>query len=99
MMVGKIRKCLRDKTIHNVLTSHLSEEDKRCIIGVFIEYEHILDKTEVKHSEWVLHPDGSGTCKNCNTHQKSVWDMDNWQNHCGHCGADMDATDINVSRK
>ena len=39
--------------------------------------------------EWILHEDGSGTCKNCNTHQKHIWDMDGWQNFCGHCGAKM----------
>ena len=39
--------------------------------------------------EWILHNDGSGTCKNCNTHQKHIWDMDRWQNFCGHCGARM----------
>ena len=48
------------------------------------------DVTPVIHGEWILHKDGSGTCKNCNTHQKSIWDMDNWQNFCGHCGAKMD---------
>lgn len=50
----------------------------------------IADVQEVKHSKWELHEDGSGTCKNCNTHQKAVWDMDRWQNFCGHCGARMD---------
>ena len=48
------------------------------------------DVVEVNHGEWILHPDGSGTCKICNTHQKAIWDMDNWQNFCGHCGAKMD---------
>lgn len=47
------------------------------------------DFVEVKHGEWTLHPDGSGTCSNCNRTQKSVWDMDKWQKFCGHCGADM----------
>lgn len=47
------------------------------------------DLAEVKHSEWKLYADGSGKCKNCNTHQKAVWDMNGWQNFCGHCGADM----------
>lgn len=47
------------------------------------------DVEEVKRSEWILHNDGSGTCKRCGFTQKNVWDMDNWQNFCGHCGADM----------
>lgn len=47
------------------------------------------DVVEVKRGEWKLHPDGSGTCSCCNRTQKSVWDYDNAQNFCGHCGADM----------
>ena len=43
-MPGKVRKCLRDKTIRNVLLSDLSEPYKHCIVEVFIEYEHMLDK-------------------------------------------------------
>lgn len=48
------------------------------------------DVAEVKHSEWILHNDGSGTCKQCGFTQRNVWDYDNWQNFCGHCGAKMD---------
>ena len=47
------------------------------------------DVVEVKHGEWKLHPDGSGTCNHCGRTQKAVWDYDNAQNFCGHCGADM----------
>lgn len=47
------------------------------------------DVVEVKRGEWKLHPDGSGTCSCCNFTQKNVWDYDNAQNFCGHCGADM----------
>jgi hypothetical protein len=47
------------------------------------------ETVEIKHGEWRLHPDGSGTCSVCGRRQKSVWDMDNWQNYCGHCGANM----------
>lgn len=44
----------------------------------------------VKRGKWVLHhPDGSATCSVCGRKQKDVWDFDNWQNYCGHCGADM----------
>lgn len=48
------------------------------------------DVAKVVHSKWKLHKDGSGTCKQCGTTQKNVWDYDNWQNFCGHCGAKMD---------
>lgn len=47
------------------------------------------DVAEVKHGKWKLHPDGSGTCSVCGKHQICIWDVDNWQNFCGHCGADM----------
>ena len=42
-----------------------------------------------KKGKWRLHKDGSGTCSECGFTQKNVWDMDGWQNFCGHCGADM----------
>ena len=47
------------------------------------------DVAEVRHGRWKLHEDGSGTCQECGCRQKYVWDMDGWQNYCGHCGADM----------
>ena len=91
-MPGKVRKCLRDKTLHNVLVSELSETDKHCIVEVFVNYEHMLDKdqTEMKHGNWIFHNDGSGTCSVCGRHQKHIWDMCSWQKYCGHCGAKMD---------
>lgn len=49
----------------------------------------IVEIAEVKHGEWILHNDGSGTCKVCGRHQKNIWDMCAWQKYCGHCGAKM----------
>lgn len=51
------------------------------------------DVAEVRHGRWTLHTDGSGTCSECGTTQKNVWDCDRWQNYCGHCGARMDGDD------
>jgi hypothetical protein len=48
------------------------------------------DVVEVVHGEWKFNKDGSGTCNQCHITQKNVWDYDNWQNYCGHCGAKMD---------
>ena len=48
------------------------------------------DVAEVRHGEWRLHPDGSGTCNQCGRTQKAVWDFDNAQEYCGKCGAKMD---------
>lgn len=49
-----------------------------------------VDAVEVVHGQWKFHKDGSGTCNRCGFTQKNVWDYDNWQNYCGHCGAKMD---------
>lgn len=38
---------------------------------------------------WTLNRDGSGTCSECHRTRNDVWDMDNWDNFCSHCGADM----------
>lgn len=50
----------------------------------------VAEYSEVKHGEWRLHPDGSGTCNQCGRTQKAVWDFDNAQEYCGKCGAKMD---------
>ncbi len=39
--------------------------------------------------KWILNKDGSGTCSECGFVQNSCWDLDNWDNFCHHCGADM----------
>ena len=47
------------------------------------------DVREVKRGKWTLHKDGSATCSVCKFVQNSAWDLDNWDNFCHHCGADM----------
>ena len=47
------------------------------------------DVRPVIHSRWILNKDGSGTCKNCGHVQYYCWDLDNWDNFCHFCGADM----------
>ena len=54
-----------------------------------ITYLTLKKNNPVVRGEWKLHKDGSGTCNVCGTTQKAVWDMDSWQNFCGHCGAEM----------
>ena len=44
-------------------------------------------------AKWKLHKNGDGTCSRCHFTQLNVWDYDNWQKYCGHCGAHM--TDAN----
>ena len=59
-------------------------------ISSFIENQPTAGVVEVKRGRWVSHhPDGSAICSVCGRKQKDVWDFDNWQNFCGHCGADM----------
>lgn len=69
-----------------------NEESNMC---KYCEFKQLLDRLPtadvqvVRHGEWHLHPDGSGTCSLCGRTQKAVWDFDNAQEYCGKCGADM----------
>jgi len=47
------------------------------------------DVRPVVRGKWTLNKDGSGTCSECGFIQNSCWDLDNWDNFCHHCGADM----------
>lgn len=48
------------------------------------------DVTPVVHGEWINCNGGNATCSHCKTRQKNVYDDDNEQRFCGHCGAKMD---------
>ena len=48
-----------------------------------------VDARPVKRGKWTLNRDGSGKCSECGYVQPGCWDMDNWDNFCHHCGADM----------
>ena len=65
-------------------------EDMHCE-GVMKHAEKLYKQGIRKQSEgeWIFHKDGSATCNQCNTTQKHIWDMDNYQSYCGHCGAKM----------
>ena len=54
-----------------------------------MEEASTADVAEVKRGEWILEDHGQGTCNQCKFTQKDVWDMNGWQNYCGHCGAKM----------
>ena len=64
--------------------------DTSVVLVADIKLTPTAEVAEVKHGEWILHDDGSGTCTLCGKRQKHIWDMDNWQNFCGNCGAKMD---------
>ena len=96
-MPGKVRKCLRDKTIYNVLRSNLSETDKDCILEVFVRYEHLLYRAlpEVRHGEWVptltfgwLLMHHHWNCSVCGAPS----DNEGLENYCPNCGAKMDGS-------
>ena len=54
------------------------------------KYQRARLKIEVESKvHWKLHPDGRGTCSECGHTFDAVWDLESWQNFCGHCGADM----------
>lgn len=47
------------------------------------------DVKPVIRGTWTLNKDGSGTCSECGRTQSNCWDLDNWDNFCHFCGADM----------
>lgn len=47
-------------------------------------------KTEHKKGKWKLNwKNGSAKCSECGYVQSNAFDLDNWDNFCHHCGADM----------
>ena len=85
-MPGKVRKCLRDKTLHNVMKSELSETDKNCIADVFVRFEHMLDSE--KHGRWKLVNRELFPVHQCPFCGYGTMPMN--LNYCPHCGAKMD---------
>ena len=58
-------------------------------ISCILEGVPTVDAAPAKTGKWKLRINGSGTCDQCGITQRAVWDDDNWQNFCGHCGAQM----------
>lgn len=55
-----------------------------------IKQQRTIDPESLRpKGKWRLNKDGSGTCSECHRTRNDVWDMDNWDNFCSHCGADM----------
>ena len=48
-----------------------------------------LSQPERKKGHWKLLNNGDAICSECGRKQKGVWDFDNWDNFCRHCGSDM----------
>ena len=65
--------------------TYLGERDASRIANQLIEAKYVKQR----EGKWKLYDGGFGTCSACNFTQASVWDFDNYQNYCGHCGAKM----------
>jgi NADH pyrophosphatase NudC (nudix superfamily) len=63
----------------------ISERDAARIANELIEANYVKQR----EGKWKLCDGGFGTCSACNFTQASVWDFDNYQRYCGHCGAKM----------
>lgn len=59
------------------------------ILKDFRQTKEAAKYAPVVRGKWIFHDNGDATCDQCGTRQKAIWDDDNWQNFCGHCGADM----------
>lgn len=60
------------------------------IINDYIQKAPALDyKDLVPQGEWIGCRGGNATCSRCRIRQKAVYDDDNEQHFCGHCGARM----------
>lgn len=56
------------------------------------DFDYIVDHSmsPIKHGKWINCMNGNATCSECRIRQKDVYDFDNEQHYCGHCGAKMD---------
>jgi hypothetical protein len=55
-----------------------------------VHFVPAADVVEVVHARWIDHKNGNATCSHCRIRQTAVYDDENEQNFCGHCGAKMD---------
>lgn len=58
-----------------------------CYVGDMVADAPNLD---VPQGEWINCRGGDATCSRCGIRQKAVYDDDNEQHFCGHCGARME---------
>ena len=63
----------------------ISERDAAIIANELIEANYVKQR----EGKWKLESYGFGTCSVCKFTQTSIWDYDNYQKYCGHCGAKM----------
>lgn len=59
------------------------------IIRNVIMKQPVEDMVPLVYGEWINCQGGNATCSRCKTRQMYVYDDDEEQNFCGHCGAKM----------
>lgn len=79
-----------DALMKTALTESCFDSQTEDVFLDLVDAQPTIEAEPVRHGTWILHADGSGTCMECKSRQKIVWDYDNWQRYCGCCGAKMD---------
>jgi len=74
------------QAVRNYYEAELKGTSKAIDAILYMEPE---DVRQVVHGKWHLNPDGSAVCSECGHTQQNCWDLDNWDNFCHFCGADM----------
>lgn len=83
------------KAVQEVGITIDKERLKRALYDAKAFYEEgyrdgVARNPAVVHAEWIDCRNGNATCSNCRIRSKAVYDYDNEQHYCGHCGAKMD---------
>ena len=89
--------------INNYALKYMSERDtwklsELEIMRQMLEWTlKIVATTEtiepVKHGHWILKGNGNADCSVCGYRSSRVYDDDNADHYCRHCGAKMDGDD------
>lgn len=67
--------------------SRFSRVGMRIVIGI-IKNQDTVDP--VKHGRWIFKGNGNADCSCCDYRSSGVYDDDNADRYCRHCGAKMD---------
>ena len=81
-------KCISEikNNIHIYGHEHVQEGLQRAIS--FINHTTTFDP--VKHGYWIIKGNGNADCSCCGYRSSRVYDDDNADRYCRHCGAKMD---------
>lgn len=100
-----IKTCANNNVYINIdfIESIISCNDKTIIyLGTnkdeyYETYETINEIIEKMHKNkgfWILQKNGDAICSKCKRTQHNCYDLDNWDNYCHFCGADMRDTPV-----